>query len=110
MTSSAPTVASTWRSRTRSAWRAAARLGFSLQDMAFLVIATGEDSEHGGAVDASEYQLCANLHAGRMQLAGQGAPVPAAVHVVRADPDPTRRRRHRRAGRIRERREGQAHG
>jgi hypothetical protein len=38
------------------------RLGFSLDDMALLVIAEGQDSEHGGAVDASQYQLCANLH------------------------------------------------
>jgi hypothetical protein len=38
------------------------RLGFSLDDMAFLVIASGEDSEHGGAVDAADYQLCANLY------------------------------------------------
>jgi hypothetical protein len=37
-------------------------LGFSPNDTALLVIATGEDSDHGGAVDASEYQLCANLH------------------------------------------------
>ena len=37
-------------------------LGFSLDDMALLVIASGAESEHGGAVDASEYQLCANLH------------------------------------------------
>jgi hypothetical protein len=37
-------------------------VGFSLDDMAFLVIAFGEGSEHGGAVDADEYQLCANLH------------------------------------------------
>ena len=37
-------------------------LGFSLEDMALLVIASGEDSEHGGAVDSSQYQLCANLH------------------------------------------------
>ncbi|APE19017.1 putative zinc-binding metallopeptidase [Mycobacterium crocinum] len=37
-------------------------VGFSLDDMAFLVIASGEDSEHGGAVDAAEFQLCANLH------------------------------------------------
>jgi hypothetical protein len=39
-----------------------AALGFSLDDMALLVIASGEESEHGGAVDSSEYQLCANLH------------------------------------------------
>ena len=38
------------------------RLGFSLQDMALLVIAPGEESEHAGAVDSSQYQLCANLH------------------------------------------------
>jgi hypothetical protein len=38
------------------------RLGFSLDDMALLVIASGADSEHGGAVDSSQYQLCANLH------------------------------------------------
>ena len=37
-------------------------LGFSLDDMALLVIAPGAESDHGGAVDASEYQLCANLH------------------------------------------------
>jgi hypothetical protein len=37
-------------------------LGFSLQDMALLVIASGTESEHGGAVDSGEYQLCANLH------------------------------------------------
>ena len=28
-------------------------LGFSLDDMALLVITSGEDSEHGGAVDSS---------------------------------------------------------
>jgi hypothetical protein len=37
-------------------------LGFSLQDRALLVIASGDESDHGGAVDADEYQLCANLH------------------------------------------------
>jgi len=37
-------------------------LGFSLGEMALLVIASGEGSEHGGAVDSSQYQLCANLH------------------------------------------------
>lgn len=38
------------------------RLGFSLNDMALLVIASGADSEHGGAVDSDDYRLCANLH------------------------------------------------
>jgi hypothetical protein len=37
-------------------------LGFSLADMALLVIAKGDESEHAGAVDASDYELCANLH------------------------------------------------
>ncbi|MBO0880664.1 MAG: putative zinc-binding metallopeptidase [Mycobacterium sp.] len=36
-------------------------LGFSLDDMALLVIAES-GAEHAGAVDASDYQLCANLH------------------------------------------------
>jgi hypothetical protein len=37
-------------------------LGFSLGEMALLVIAKGDESDHAGAVDAGEYQLCANLH------------------------------------------------
>ena len=37
-------------------------LGFSLADMALLVIAPGAESEHAGAVDEREYRLCANLH------------------------------------------------
>jgi hypothetical protein len=37
-------------------------LGFSLDDMALLVIAPGEDSGQTGFVDASKYQLCANMH------------------------------------------------
>ncbi len=37
-------------------------LGFSLDDMALLVIAPPAESEHRGAVDESHYQLCANLH------------------------------------------------
>lgn len=39
------------------------RLGFSLEDRALLVIAPEEESEHTGAVDESQYRLCANLHA-----------------------------------------------
>ena len=38
-------------------------LGFSLDEGALLVIAHGEDSEHGGAVDAGQYRLCGNLYA-----------------------------------------------
>jgi hypothetical protein len=37
-------------------------LGFSLEQMALLVIAKGEEREHAGAVDADDYELCANLH------------------------------------------------
>jgi hypothetical protein len=37
-------------------------LGFSLDDTALLMITSGKDSEHGGAVDSHQYQLCANLH------------------------------------------------
>ncbi|MGC2656042.1 MAG: putative zinc-binding metallopeptidase [Mycobacterium sp.] len=37
------------------------RLGFSLEQMAFFVIAD-EDTEQSGVVPASQYQLCANLH------------------------------------------------
>ena len=37
-------------------------LGFSLDDMALLVIATGEESSQPGFVDADKYELCANLH------------------------------------------------
>jgi hypothetical protein len=37
-------------------------IGFSPGDTEMKVIASGRDSEHGGAVDSAEYQLCANLH------------------------------------------------
>ena len=40
-------------------------LGFSVEQMALLVIATGEGGERAGAVDAEAYQLCANLHVGK---------------------------------------------
>ncbi len=52
------------------------KLGFSLDDMAFLVIASGAESEHGGAVDASEYQLCANLHVAECNWLVKVAAVP----------------------------------
>ncbi|MCV7298846.1 putative zinc-binding metallopeptidase [Mycobacterium barrassiae] len=38
-------------------------LGFSLEDMALLVIAPDDESDHAGAVPSSDYQLCANLYA-----------------------------------------------
>lgn len=37
-------------------------LGFSLDDMALLVIARGPDRRLPGFVDANDFQLCANLH------------------------------------------------
>jgi hypothetical protein len=37
-------------------------LGFSLQDMALLVISAGEESTQPGFVDADKYELCANMH------------------------------------------------
>ncbi len=40
----------------------ASKLGFSLDEGALLVIASGQDNDHRGAVDSSVYQLCANLH------------------------------------------------
>ncbi|WAJ47179.1 putative zinc-binding metallopeptidase [Mycobacterium sp. Aquia_216] len=36
-------------------------LGFSLEQMALLVIANSDSTDHAGFVDASDYQLCANL-------------------------------------------------
>jgi hypothetical protein len=38
------------------------RLGFSLEAMAFLVIAEDDAAGQAGSVPRSEYQLCANLH------------------------------------------------
>ncbi|MGV0993224.1 MAG: zinc-binding metallopeptidase family protein [Mycobacterium sp.] len=40
----------------------ASPVGFSLDDMAFLVITPAGADGHEGSVDAEEYQLCANLH------------------------------------------------
>ncbi len=37
-------------------------LGFSLDDMALLVIASGPDKAHPGFVSRNDFQLCANLH------------------------------------------------
>ncbi|MGK2879504.1 MAG: zinc-binding metallopeptidase family protein [Mycobacterium sp.] len=50
-------------------------VGFSLDQMAFLVIAEGHDSDHAGAVDASHYQLCANLHIAECNWLVEVAPI-----------------------------------
>jgi hypothetical protein len=42
--------------------------------MALLVIAPGEESEHAGAVDSSEYQLCANLYLAKCNWLVEKAP------------------------------------
>jgi hypothetical protein len=42
--------------------------------MALLVIAPGEESEHAGAVDASQYQLCANLYLAKCNWLVEKAP------------------------------------
>jgi hypothetical protein len=51
-------------------------LGFSLDDMALLVIAPAEESEHAGAVDESRYQLCANLHLAECNWLVEKGPTP----------------------------------
>lgn len=50
--------------------------GLLLDEMSFLVIASGSESVHGGAVDASEFRLCANLHAAECNWLVRVAPVP----------------------------------
>ncbi|MGO4445683.1 putative zinc-binding metallopeptidase [Mycobacterium sp. 2YAF39] len=50
-------------------------LGFSLQDMALLVIAPDDESEHAGAVPQSNYQLCANLYRAKCNWLVERAPV-----------------------------------
>jgi hypothetical protein len=50
-------------------------LGFSLGDMALLVIASGEDSGQTGFVDAEKYQLCANMHLAECNWLVQKGPI-----------------------------------
>lgn len=50
-------------------------LGFSLDDMALLVIAEGPDAAKPGFVDAANYQLCANLHLAQCNWFVQKEPV-----------------------------------
>jgi hypothetical protein len=49
-------------------------LGFSLKDLALLVIAPDEESEHAGAVASSDYQLCANLYLAKCNWLVERAP------------------------------------
>ena len=50
-------------------------LGFSLQDMALLVIAEGDESAQPGFVDADKYELCANLHLAECNWLVEKSPV-----------------------------------
>jgi hypothetical protein len=50
-------------------------LGFSLPDMALLVIASGEEGTRPGFVDADRYELCANLHLAECNWLVEKAPV-----------------------------------
>jgi len=64
-------------------------LGFSLHDMALLVIAASERG-HAGAVQADEYQLCANLHLAECNWlveAGQGNGLCASCNLTRQRPN-----------------------
>ncbi len=51
-------------------------LGFSLDDMALLVIAPAAESEHAGAVDEGQFQLCANLHLAECNWLVEKSPIP----------------------------------
>jgi len=50
-------------------------LGFSLDDMALLVIASGDESGPAGFVDADKYQLCANMHLAECNWLVEKAPI-----------------------------------
>ena len=87
-------------------------LGFALDERALLVIASGDESVHGGAVDSSQYQLCANLHVAECNWLvkvnpGTGAATELCTSCT-LTPRPPQRHRHRSVGRVRRRREGQA--
>jgi hypothetical protein len=50
-------------------------LGFSLDDMALLVIAEGPEAAQPGFVDGSKYELCANLHLAKCNWLVEKEPV-----------------------------------
>ncbi|MDR3658823.1 MAG: putative zinc-binding metallopeptidase [Mycobacterium sp.] len=51
-------------------------LGFSLEDMALLVIAPSDSSDHAGEVSSTDYRLCANLHLAACNWLVRVGPVP----------------------------------
>jgi hypothetical protein len=67
-------------------------VGFSLEDMAFLVIASGTDNNHGGTVNAQDYQLCANLHLAKCNWLMPVQPIPqlcGSCRLTRTRPNDT---------------------
>jgi hypothetical protein len=65
-------------------------LGFSLDDMALLVIASGEESSQPGFVDADKYELCANLYLAECNWLVEKEPVRklcASCALTRTRPD-----------------------
>ncbi|MBU9764838.1 hypothetical protein FR943_13430 [Mycobacterium sp. TNTM28] len=67
-------------------------LGFSLDDMALLVIADTGESGHAGAVDADQYQLCANMHLAEcnwLVRSGHGSLLCASCVLTRTRPADT---------------------
>ncbi|MBN3507959.1 putative zinc-binding metallopeptidase [Mycolicibacterium septicum] len=67
-------------------------LGFSVDDMALLVITDTDQSDHAGAVDEDQYQLCANLHLAEcnwLVRIGQGGQLCASCALTRTRPADT---------------------
>lgn len=66
-------------------------LGFSLPDMALLVIADTDQADHAGAVDEDKYQLCANLHVAQCNWLVRvgGGPLCASCVLTRTRPADT---------------------
>jgi hypothetical protein len=87
-------------------------LGFSPRRHGVAVTTSGVDSEHGGTVDSSLYQLCANLHVAECNwlvkvIPGRGAVADMCTsgRLTRARPNDADTAAF---GRVRRRREGQA--
>ncbi|OBC00684.1 hypothetical protein A5784_19515 [Mycobacterium sp. 852013-50091_SCH5140682] len=66
-------------------------LGFSLPDMALLVIADTDQADHAGSVDEDKYQLCANLHVAQCNWLVRvgGGPLCASCALTRTRPADT---------------------
>ena len=65
-------------------------LGFSLDDMALLVIASGPGNRHPGFIDSHDFQLCANMHAAQcnwLVRGGAGGALCASCRLTRTRPN-----------------------